>query len=150
MRLVFAWVGQTRDPRLQSLQEEYLKRLERFAPVEVIAARESHGGADPGRALQLLEQRIPHPATLIVLDEQGREFTSPALAGFVSELQIRATKAACFVLGGPCGLTDSLRGRADYVLSLSRMTWTHEMSRILLLEQLYRAFTILRGHPYHK
>jgi 23S rRNA (pseudouridine1915-N3)-methyltransferase len=151
MRLVLAWVGRTRDFRLQQMQEEYLARIEKFVPVEVITVKESRSAAEAQRAAeQLLERKIPEGSTVIALDEKGREFTSAALAGFVGELQVRGTRVVCFVLGGPSGLTDSLRERADHVMSLSRLTWTHEMSRVLLLEQLYRAFTILRGYPYHK
>lgn len=153
MKLVLVWVGRTRDPRWQALQDEYRSRLEKFVPVEVIAIKEPsprHVSEARRQTGQLLERRIPSGSTLVALDERGEELSSQAFAALLHRLQSSGTRAVSFVIGGPEGLPDDLRKRADYVLSLSRMTWTHEASRVLLLEQLYRAFTIMRGHPYHK
>lgn len=153
MKLVLVWVGRRRDPRWQALQEEYLSRLERFVPVEVVSIKElpDHPGVQAEQQWkELVEKKIPRASTVIALDQQGQQFTSLDFAAFLERLQVRGTRAVSFLVGGANGLPESLRQRADYILSLSRMTWTHEMSRVLLLEQLYRAFTIMRGYPYHK
>ncbi len=153
MKLVVVWVGRTRDPRWLALQEEYLARLQKFAPVEVIAIKESRLGDSQAARQQdgeSLEKKIPDASMLVVLDERGKEFSSQAFARFLEKLQVQGTRAVAFVVGGPSGLPDSLRQRADHVLALSQMTWGHEAVRVLLLEQLYRAFTIIRGYPYHK
>ncbi|MBI2820779.1 MAG: 23S rRNA (pseudouridine(1915)-N(3))-methyltransferase RlmH [Acidobacteria bacterium] len=153
MKLVLVWVGRVRDPRWRALQEDYLARLEKFAPVEVIAVKEprQRGALQVRRKSgEWLQASIPPASTVVALDEAGEELSSAGLADFLGRLLLRGTRAVTFVLGGPYGLSDELRRQADLVLSLSRMTWTHEASRVLLLEQLYRAFTILRGYPYHK
>ena len=153
MRLALVWEGRIRDARLQALEQEYLARLQKFVSVEVIVVRDSGcrsaftarvKSGDP------LESRIPPGSTVIALDEGGKELTSRGFAGLLERLQVSGTRAVSFVMGGPRGLGSSIVERADHVLSLSRMTWTHEMSRVLLLEQLYRAFTLMRGYPYHK
>src|SRR2546425_8504311 len=153
MKLVLVWVGRTHDSRWRALQQDYLARLEKFVPVEIVAVKESGGDDSPAarqREGRLLEKKIPDASTVVALDEQGNEFSSRSFASFLEKLQVRGTRAVTFLVGGPSGLPDSLRQRADHVLALSQMTWGHEAVRVLLLEQLYRAFTIIRGHPYHK
>lgn len=87
---------------------------------------------------------------LVVLDERGQTFSSKGLAGFLQHHQVQGTRVLQFVIGGTLGLADSMLKNASLVLSLSKMTFTHQLSRLILLEQLYRAFTILKGEPYHK
>ncbi|HEY3129567.1 MAG TPA: 23S rRNA (pseudouridine(1915)-N(3))-methyltransferase RlmH [Acidobacteriota bacterium] len=153
MKLVLVWVGRTHDSRWRALQQDYLARLAKFVPVEIAAVKES-GGDDSAAARRreglLLEKKIPNSSTVVALDEQGNELSSRSFARFLEGLQGRGTRTVTFVMGGPAGLPDTLRQRADHLLALSQMTWGHEAVRVLLLEQLYRAFTILRGYPYHK
>jgi len=87
---------------------------------------------------------------VIVLDSRGEEFTSRQLSDFLQRHLLAGTKRMVFIIGGPEGLDEAVKGRADAVLSFSRFTFTHEMIRILLTEQLYRAWTLLRGEKYHK
>jgi 23S rRNA (pseudouridine1915-N3)-methyltransferase len=113
-------------------------------------SRQDSASAARRRESESLEKKVPPGSTLIALDERGDELSSRAFADLLKKLQVRGTRVVTFILGGPDGLAEDLRERADHVLSLSQMTWSHEAARVLLLEQLYRAFTIIRGYPYHK
>lgn len=153
MRLRLIWVGKTRDARLRSLTEEYLKRLGRFARFEVAEVREG-GSADERVCLEEEGKRITaalaSEALTVLLDVGGREWSSEELAAQLEEWQVRSVREVAFVVGGHLGVSGEVRARADRRWSLSRLTLTHEMARILLCEQLYRAHTILRGVPYQK
>ena len=153
MKLVLVWVGRTRDFRWRALEEEYLSRLRKFVAVDVCPVRESRL-RDPlqaqGQESQLLESRIPSASAVVALDERGDQASSQDFAALLGTLAARGTRTISFVMGGPHGLAEGLRVRADQRLALSRMTWPHEMARVMVLEQLYRAFSIMRGYPYHK
>jgi len=127
--------------------EEYTKRLRRHAPVEVI-----HPGRDAGReanSARLLE--ASEGGLRIVLDERGESFTTEGLAQLVRDWQLDgAVKQVAFLVGGADGHTDELRSRADRVLALSSFTLQHELALLVLLEQIYRIHTLLRGEPYHR
>jgi 23S rRNA (pseudouridine1915-N3)-methyltransferase len=153
MRLRLLWVGKTRDEHVRALVEEYLTRLKRFARCEVTelersSARGEHEGIEDesGRILSALRK----DALTILLDVEGREWSSEALAAEVEKWQIKGTKEVTFVIGGHRGVSAEVEKRADLRWSLSRLTLTHEMARIVLVEQLYRAYTIIHGLPYHK
>jgi 23S rRNA (pseudouridine1915-N3)-methyltransferase len=120
--------------------EKYLRRLRPFAEVALVEIREQGGRGVDEEGERIMRQS----ASYILLDEKGRELTSPE---FASMLGGRAE--VDFVLGGPYGVSEDVRKRAADAIALSRMTLTHEMARLLLLEQLYRAMTILRGGRYH-
>ncbi len=137
-------VGKLKDRRLADLAADYQRRLRPYAQLEVTELRDQ----DPEReARQMLDQlnRSGATAHLVALDERGRDLTSRQLAAVLG-----AHGSLAFVVGGADGLTEEVRDRADLVLSLSRLTFTHEMARVLLLEQIYRGFSILRGLPYHR
>jgi len=135
--------------------EEYTARLKRYLPFEAQELREEKGGkkADPGyireRESEQLLARIPDGAFLVVLDERGKSYTSERLAQLVERHMTAGTPEMIWVIGGAYGIGERLRLRADLVLSLSEMTFTHQMARLLLMEQLYRALTIIRNEPYH-
>ncbi len=131
MRLRLIWVGKTKNAHVAALADDYVRRLSRFCRVEVTELREATGGG-------------------VLLDVAGREFDSHELAARVGAWQNAATKEVAFVIGGHLGVSDEIRGRADLRWSLSRLTLTHELARVVVAEQLYRAFTILRGLPYQK
>ena len=95
-------------------------------------------------------RRLASEDYLVALDRSGKQYRSEGFARWLDQLSGQARGRICFVIGGPLGLSKDLIDRADHVLSLSRMTFTHEMSRLILLEQIYRAMTILRGEKYHK
>ena len=153
MRLRLIWVGKTRNGHLRALAEEYLKRLSRFARCEVTELREG-AAADERQCLEEEGKRIlgtlASDTLTVLLDVGGVEWGSAGLAAQVEAWQGRALKEVAFVVGGHLGVSEAVRRRADVRWSLSRLTLTHEMARVLLAEQLYRAHTILRGLPYQK
>lgn len=153
VKLHLVWIGKTRDRHCAALVTEYLDRIKRFAGCEVSELKEQSGGDDKrlitAESAKLLTA-IEKDDFVILLDERGRELTSPELASLVSERQRAGTKRLAFVIGGFAGVNDQVRQRADFQLSLSRMTLTHELARVILTEQIYRAFSLLAGLPYHK
>lgn len=153
MRLRLIWVGKTRNEHLRALAEEYLKRLSRFARCEVAELREG-GAADERLCLEEEGKRIlgalASDTLTVLLDVEGGQWGSEELAAQVESWQGRSLKEVAFVVGGHLGVSEAVRRRADVRWSLSRLTLTHEMARVLLVEQLYRAFTIMRGLPYQK
>ena len=144
MKLKVAWIGKTKEPAVQSLTDEYLKRLARYADVDGVSLKDE-------TALLKLCARDARPArhVLVLLDQRGKQLSSEELAKFLREHQERNPLLLLFAIGPADGFTDEARQAAGLVLSLSKMTLPHELARIVLLEQLYRAFTILKGHPYH-
>ena len=144
MKLKVAWIGKTKEPAIQSLTDEYVKRLSRYAEAEAVSLKDE-------AALMRLCTRAARPTrhALVLLDGRGKQFSSEELAKFLSDYQGRNTLPLLFAVGPADGFSDQARLAATLVLSLSQMTLAHEIARIVLLEQLYRAFTILRAHPYH-
>lgn len=150
MKFRFVWIGKTKDSNWKALQDEYLERLSHFARCEVKELREPAGGSDKQiegkRILQIL-----NPKTFVcVLDETGSQMPSTKLARQIENWQSRSLKEITFVIGGVEGVSGEVAEIADFRLSLSFMTFTHDMARVILLEQLYRAFTIISGFPYQK
>jgi len=145
------WVGKTRDRAAADWIEEYRRRLCRACPVEIVEVRDAagKGSARAAREGKALASRIERGGLTVALDEAGQEMTSAEMARWLGRtLESRGT--ITFLLGGPEGLGEGVAASADLTLSLSRLTFTHEMARVLLLEQLYRAFSILEGTPYHR
>src|SRR5689334_253939 len=155
MKLRFVWIGKTRRAPIKELVEEYLERLRHFAPVEVTELRDRNEiGSDRRQIIEKegedILSRLSDGAFVVVLDERGREMDSFKLAKFIDQHRNSGTKQMAFVIGGPGGLSDAVRQRAGLVLALSRLTLTHELARVLLTEQVYRAFTIINDLPYQK
>lgn len=155
MRLTLLAVGRPRGVVAEAIAE-YETRVRRYFGFEAVEVREEPhrregdaGRVRDGEGKRLLE-KVPAGAELIALHETGRQWTSPQLAEYLAELALRASPGAAFVIGGAYGLSDELLSRAKVKLSLGAMTLTHEMARLVLTEQLYRAGTIQRGEPYHK
>jgi len=151
MRLLFIWPGKTRDERLRSLIAEYLKRLQRFTRSEVIETRE--GGSDRAsleKESQRLLEAIPAKSLAILLDENGSEWSSRELAGELQRWENDSVKEVAIIVGGQDGVSSEVADRAQKRWQLSRLTLTHEMARVVAVEQLYRAYTINRGLPYQK
>ncbi len=156
MRIRILWVGKTKNPALASLAADYLARARHLVACDMVEVRDASKGKKLSRDEWIEEeaarlgQALSKGSLIVALDESGREFSSRDLAAwFESELN-RATREIEFVIGGAQGLSPEIIARAKLRLSLGRMTWTHEMCRVLLLEQIYRAFSILRNLPYHK
>jgi 23S rRNA (pseudouridine1915-N3)-methyltransferase len=144
LKIKVAWIGKTREAALQALTDEYLKRIARYAQIEGSALR------DETALLELCERKGTRPAhRLVLLDSRGRQFSSEELAAFLEEHETRGSQPLLLAIGPADGFSPEARKAADAVLSLGKMTLAHELARVVLLEQLYRAFTILKGHPYH-
>lgn len=151
MKIKVLWVGKSRDPWVKDAIEEYAGRIRRYCPLDLIDIRDEKGAAAEEmrrRECERLEKQIPPGATLILLDERGEQMDSPALASFVGKQRDSGVAELVFVIGGAYGFSDEFRRRGR-LLSLSKMTFTHQMVRAFLLEQIYRAFTILNNEPYH-
>ena len=153
MRVRFIWVGRTKNGHLRALIEEYLKRLGRFVRYEVAELRES-GARSELEGIEEEGKRILSAlrtdALTILLDVQGREWNSRELAAEFERWQVGGMKEVAFVIGGHQGVSPDVIKRADMRWSLSRLTLTHEMARVVLVEQIYRAYTIIHGLPYQK
>lgn len=152
MRFRVIWPGKTRDARLRSLVEDYVERLGHFVRVEIVELKEAGRADKPGidKEAARISDALRPGGVAIFLDGAGVEWTSQELAEQVKTWGVRGIKEVAFVIGGPNGLSQDLVARADRLWSLSRLTFTHEMARVLLFEQLYRAYTIINGLPYQK
>lgn len=137
-------VGRSREPAIDGLAHEYLNRSTwPWRLLEVVPKR-------PGMEDQALLAAVPSGAVVVALDERGRDLASRELAARIEHWREHARPAAAFLIGGPDGHGEAVRARADLVLAFGRMTWPHRLVRVMLAEQLYRATTILAGHPYHR
>jgi 23S rRNA (pseudouridine1915-N3)-methyltransferase len=144
VKLRIAWIGKTKEPAIQSLTDEYLKRLARYADAEGVALKDES-------ALLKLCGREARPAryALVMLDSRGKQLSSEEFAELLRNHLDRNPQPLLFAVGPANGFTAATRQEAKLLLSLGKMTLAHELARVVLLEQLYRAFTILKGHPYH-
>ena len=152
MRIRFIWPGKTKDEHLRALVNEYLKRLQRFVRCEVIETREVRGSdrSSVEKESRRILEAIPTSSVAILLDVKGREWSSQELADEVRRWENDSIKEITIVIGGQDGISSEVAARAQKRWRLSRLTLTHEMARMLALEQLYRAYTIKRGMPYQK
>ncbi len=148
-------VGKTNESYLQVGIDEYLKRLTRYAnfSMEVIPDVKNAKSLTPAQLKTaestLLMNKIDCSDHLILLDENGAEYSSEGFARFIEQMGLRSVKTLVFVVGGAFGFDDVMYKRANGKLSLSKMTFSHQMIRLLFVEQLYRAHTIIKGEPYH-
>jgi 23S rRNA (pseudouridine1915-N3)-methyltransferase len=152
MRLRIIWTGKTRDARLRALIDDYAERLSHFVRCEVTELRElgrtDKSGID--KETKRISDGLRSASVTILLDEDGAEWTSQQLAAQVRSWESSGIKEVAFVIGGPNGVADDFKAKVDKRWSLSKLTLTHEMARVLLFEQLYRAYTIIHGLPYQK
>jgi 23S rRNA (pseudouridine1915-N3)-methyltransferase len=140
MKILILPIGKIRSKPVSELAADYAERLSHYTALHVLPCR------DEREALAGLKAGD----FLVLLDAKGAEQSSEELSEFISHHQMKGTKRIVFLIGGPEGVKGDARGRTDFTLSLSRMTFPHELAQAMLLEQLYRAFSILRGEPYHK
>ena len=155
MKIVIIAVGKTSTGYVACGVEEFLKRANRYVPTELIvipdvksskALSEDTQKQQEGRSIISALQ----PGDIVtLLDERGKELTSREFSSMIERRMVQGIKRLVFVIGGPYGFSNEVYERADSKLSLSRMTFTHEMVRIFFMEQIYRAMTIMRGEPYH-
>ena len=156
MKLRFLWVGETKDPLFSRVEERYLKRVRKYFPIEMTMVPDLKKSNPHQQKAQLvrearqIEKKLSEKTYLIVLDSEGKEFTSSALASFLGNLMNRGVSEVTFLVGGHLGVHEKIRESADQKISLTKMTLPHELARVILLEQIYRAVTIIKGLPYHK
>lgn len=148
MKIHIAWLqakpGKDKSAAIQELTGEYVKRIARYEQIETHVLANDEGIS---RLLEKLAARTP--AYLVLLDARGKAASSEQFAEFLREKQDNGTQQMLFVIGGAEGFSAARLRTAQHQLSLGKMTLPHELARVLLLEQIYRAFTILKGHPYH-
>jgi 23S rRNA (pseudouridine1915-N3)-methyltransferase len=142
MKIRLFMLGKTRRPEMRAILDDYVKRISRSCPVEISEVR------DGDAAIKKLD--ADRAAIVILLDAAGKNLDSNALAKWLGELRDRGTRELIFLCGDADGFPENLRQRAHQKLSLSAMTFSHELARVMLAEQLYRAFAILSGSPYPK
>ena len=152
MNIAMILVGKSSPDWLSSGIREYSDRLSHYAEIEfrIVPAA---GNLPAAQAIEkegaVILSKIHPKEKVFILDERGDEYTSVKLAGFLDKLMGSGVNSLVFVIGGAYGTSESVRNRADGVISFSKFTFTHQMIRLLLVEQLYRAFTIIKGRPYH-
>lgn len=144
MKLTVAWIGKTKSPGIQSLTDDYLKRLRQYAEVEGMSLKDEAAllkfcGRD-GRGAR---------KRLVLLDSRGKQLSSEEFAGVLAEHRDHNPLPLVFGVGAADGFSPATLQQGDLALSLGKMTLAHELARVVFLEQLYRAFTIVHGHPYH-
>ena len=155
MKICLLVTAKTEDGYIRSGVEEYLKRLRHYIPVEVLVIPDNRqtknlaGTQRKEREGELILKYLDDSDRVVLLDEKGREFTSRGFSDFLSQKMLAGTKRLVFIAGGPYGFSDRVYQRAQEKIALSQMTFSHQMVRVIFLEQLYRAFTIIKGESYH-
>jgi 23S rRNA (pseudouridine1915-N3)-methyltransferase len=153
MKLRIVWIGKTKEAGLAALTTDLLQRLQRFVPVEITEIKDPKIG-DDRRQMAAEEEKLlavlDSSDRVVVLDVAGQTWSSQQLATFVSKHLGNDPRRLTFVIGGYGGLSKAVKDRADKTWSLSPLTFTHEMTRLIVVEQLYRAMCILKNHPYSK
>jgi 23S rRNA (pseudouridine1915-N3)-methyltransferase len=157
MNISIYMIGKIKNRHLRALIEDYCQRIERFVPCAVHSLRESRYRNEDRDAAQIMAEeaqefrkKVPAGAMTIALDQEGKSLDSIRFSEFINENLFQLQRKLCFLVGGFRGLSPSLKAEADMVLSLSDMTFPHELSAVLVLEQIFRSMTIIRNIPYHK
>lgn len=150
MKFRFIWIGKTKDPNWKALQEEYLRRLSHFVKCEIVELKDSSPPGSPDIEGERILASLNPKTFAVLLDVKGEAISSRDLAAKVENWQNRGPKEITFLIGGANGVSREVAEIAGISLSLSFLTFTHEMARVVLLEQLYRAYTIIKGFPYQK
>lgn len=155
MKLLLPFLGKTKENYLEQGINDYAERLRRYLPLDIKVLKCSHGKNDSdqvimAREAELLLSQATGASLTVALDPIGREYSSEELAALLDNWEQQSLQTVCLLIGGHLGLDERVRQQANLLCSLSRLTFTHEMSRFILLEQLYRACSIRSGHKYHK
>lgn len=155
MEIVLITIGKTKTDYLVAGTGEYLKRLKNYIPYQILELPDIKGAksltetAQKQKEGELILSRLTASDFVVLLDEKGREYTSMEFASWMEKQMASGKKRVVFAVGGPYGFSPDVYARGDAKLSLSKMTFNHEMVRLFFTEQVYRAMTILRGEPYH-
>jgi len=144
-------VGRVKRGPLQELCRDFSRRLTWSLDIREVEPKKRVDGPElAAHEADLIAAKLPPDAVLVTLDERGRNLSSPDFAARIGGWRESGRGDIAFVIGGAAGLHPSLRDRSDLVLSFGALTWPHQLARVMLIEQIYRAETILAGHPYHK
>lgn len=155
MKITFLTVGKTEDAYLKDGIEKYIKRLKHYTKLVIVEIDELKNTKalsqeqQKAKEAELILKKITSTDHVILLDEKGMELSSQQFAGYIDKKAIGAVNSLVFIVGGPYGFDASVYARANDKLSLSAMTFSHQMVRLFFIEQLYRAYTIIKGEPYH-
>lgn len=155
MKIKLLTVGKTTNANLVSLQDEYQNRLKFYIPFEMVVIPELKNTKNLSVAEQqekeadLILKQLETSDEVVLLDDKGKQFTSMGFSEYISKKMLASHKRMVFVVGGPYGFSERVYNRANGKVSLSAMTFSHQMIRLIFIEQLYRAMTILKGEPYH-
>lgn len=159
MKITLIAVGKIKEKYIKDAIAEYSKRLSRYCRLEILETADEKTPEDAGRAEEKsirekegkrILKLIREDAYVITLEIEGRMPDSIELADKIEKLCIRGVSRIIFIIGGSIGLSEEVCARSDYALSFSRMTFPHQLMRVILLEQIYRSFRIIQGEPYHK
>jgi 23S rRNA (pseudouridine1915-N3)-methyltransferase len=151
VKIKIVWIGKTKERAIQELTAEYLKRISRYVSVEGAAVRDEAalleicGRSDSTKG----KGSAGGKSTLVLMDSRGKELSSDEFAKFLEDYQDRNALPLLFAVGAADGFGEVSRSAAQHTISLGKITLAHELARVVLLEQIYRAFTIMKGHPYH-
>jgi len=140
MKMMLAAVGKLKDRGLEALVDDYVGRVSKRIPLKIVEVKSS------GKLLD----SVPKGYKKVVLDERGELWNTKELASFLEKIMLGAVPGVAWIIGGANGLDDTIKRKADKILSLSPMTFPHRLARLILCEQLYRALSIIHGEPYHK
>lgn len=155
MKIILMAVGKTATDYISKGIEGFVKRINHYLPMEMVIVPDIKSSkaltedAQKQREGQTIISMLQPGDVVVLLDERGKEFTSREFAAYIDKKMVQGIKRLIFVIGGPYGFSSEMYQRANDKISLSRMTFTHEMVRLFFVEQIYRAMTILRGEPYH-
>src|SRR3979411_3255080 len=152
MKIKIVWIGKTKARAIQELTEEYLKRISRYVPVEGVAVRVEAALLEmcgPDASAKGGEASARAKSTLVLMDSGGKALSSEEFAKFLEDHQDRNPLPLVFAIGSADGFGDTSKAAAQQSISLGKIPLAHELARVVLLEQIYRAFTIMKGHPYH-
>jgi 23S rRNA (pseudouridine1915-N3)-methyltransferase len=155
MKLVLLMTGKTTQSWIKEGVDEYAKRITKYARLEIITVPDvKNPGNKPAewvkeREAEKIMQAIKNDDQVVLLDEHGKVYSTTELANWLEKSMLLPGKSLVFVVGGPWGLHESVRSRADHIISLSRLTFSHQVVRLLFAEQLYRVLTVIAGDPYH-
>ena len=153
MKIKVLCIGKTDEIYLQTGIKLYLNRLKHYTGIEFEELKDIKAMSDPEqlklKEAELFLSKIKNDDTVILLDENGHQFSSIQFSGYIEHKQLHSAKSLVFIIGGAFGHHDVLKSKAQHIISLSKLTFSHQMVRLILLEQIYRAFTIIRNEKYH-
>lgn len=155
MKITLLSIGKTEESYIKQGIEKYLKRLKHYTRLELLELPELKNTKaltqeqQKAKEAELILKKIGNNDFVVLLDEKGAEFSSSQFAAYLDKKAIASVSSMIFIIGGPYGFDNIVYGRANDKLSLSRMTFSHQMVRLFFVEQLYRAYTIIKGEPYH-